>query len=91
MLTDEEKAIIEEIHLVENQQRELMKDINFILRSISNIFEEGEEDYPDLLAKNNEMKDLIVKRTQLFLSIGIIIDKPLPDNIEEHYLSTMLG
>lgn len=91
MLTDQEKAIAEQIHLVENQQREVMKEINVILRSIPNVMEEGEESYPDLLSKNNEMKSLIAERAQLFLSMGVIIDKPLPDNIEEHYLQTMLG
>lgn len=87
MFTELEKEIIGQIKAIEDLQRSSMIEINNILRSISDLSIEGEEQRPDLKAANDNMKYLIQLRNQLFAQIGVTPESNLPDNIEKHLLS----
>lgn len=87
MFNDNEKSIINQIRLIEDEQRSTMTIINNILRSIKDLSLEGEEERPDLKAANDKMKELIYNRIVLMNSIGITAKSPLPDNIEKHLLA----
>jgi hypothetical protein len=87
MFTEEEAQKIHQIKQIEDMQRSAMIEINNILRSIEDLSIEGEEKRPDLKAANDNMKDLIKRRNAIFMSIGVIPESNLPDNIEKHLLS----
>jgi len=87
MFTESEKEIIGQIKAIEDLQRSSMIEINNILRSIADLNLEGEEQRPDLKAANDNMKDLIQMRNQLFKQIGVTPESNLPDGIEKHLLS----
>lgn len=81
MFTEDEKITIKKIYDIEEKQRIVLNEINAILESIPNVFEEGEESRPDLKAKNDEMKDLITQRVTLLRSLDMVPNYPLPDDI----------
>jgi len=81
MFTEEEKVILNQIFEIEQRQRVVLAEINSILESIPNVYEEGEESRPDLKAKNDEMKALIVQRFSMLNQLKITPNYPLPDDI----------
>lgn len=87
MFTESEKEIIGQIKEIEDRQRSAMIEINNILKSISDFTIEGEDQRPDLKAANDNMKDLIQMRNQLFKQIGVTPESNLPEGIEKHLLS----
>jgi hypothetical protein len=86
MFNKQEQEVINQIRIIEDQQRSTMIEINNILRSIPDLLVEGEEQNFELKNANNRMKSLINQRLQLMNSIGIKADGPLPSNIEKHLL-----
>ena len=87
MFTEIEKEKIAKIKEIEDLQRSCMVEINNILRSITDIYSEGEEQRPDLKEANDKMKNLITERIRLFGELKIQPESNLPDNIEKHLLS----
>ena len=81
MFTENEKEIMNKLFDIEQSQRVVLNEINSILESIPNVYEEGEESRPDLKAKNEEMKTLIMERQSLLASINVQANYPLPDDI----------
>lgn len=91
MFTDDEKLVLNQLFDVEEKQRFVLNEINSILESIPNVYEEGEESRPDLKAKNNEMKSLIMERQALLSSINIEAKYPLPDDIAHSHFFDKIG
>lgn len=87
MFNEIEKNKIKEIREIEDLQRTTMTEINNILRSITDLSIEGEDQRPDLKEANDKMKQLIHRRMVLFNELGIAPNSTLPDNIEKHLLS----
>ena len=89
MLTDEEKAILDQIREVEKEQKINMDQVNAYLLSLTNIYEEGEEQHPELKRLNTIMISLIHERFRLFHLLGVIPESNLPEGVV-HVLSSML-
>lgn len=89
MFTEEEIVILNQVRDIEDQQRLTMKTINSIYATIKDLSIEGEDQNPELRNASNNMKMLIDARISLLRSIGIEPTSPLPDNIDEHYLTTL--
>jgi hypothetical protein len=89
VLSDKEKEILVQIREVEKEQKINMDQVNSYLLSLKNIYEEGEEQHPELKRLNEIMISLIQERFRLFHLLGVIPESNLPEGVV-HILSDML-